>query len=355
MQLLKILTALSIITAISPACVKQVDVATRNEKPILVVEGSVTTDSVPYTVKLTYSGPVAYSDAIPDEYLEKNATVTIADDLGNTTPLAYTTQGIYETTDPAYIGKVGRSYSVAITLKDGKKYISTPEKIKPAVPISTVNATFVYKFDMFYPTYMRVFIEAKDPAAEENYYRWTFYSWIMRQTPGESCGFGCIRFEYCYLKYIDKEVRILSDVDINGNDIKNQTVGRCYIYTYGDPYIDIAQISISREAYQFWKAYQDQQTRTGGILDPLPAAIRGNVYNVADPSDFALGYFSAASVAHKKVILVPYSITSYLLEISAKQFIPQDAGACFAYFPNSLSYPPFPPGWENAEKIPIYW
>ena len=97
MQLLKILTALSIITAISPACVKQVDVATRNEKSILVVEGSVTTDTVPYTVKLTYSGPVAYSDAIPDEYLEKDAEVTISDDLGNTTPLVYTTQGIYET------------------------------------------------------------------------------------------------------------------------------------------------------------------------------------------------------------------------------------------------------------------
>jgi hypothetical protein len=345
------------------SCIKQVDVPLRNEKPILVVEGAVTTDSVPYTVKLTYSGPISYSDTIPEEFIERDAIVTIADDEGNTTQLVYTYQGVYETTDPTFIGKVGRSYSVTVLLKDGKKYISRPEKIKSPVPISGLNVSFVNKFDMFLPTYMNVAVNAKDPAAEENYYRWTFYSWIGRQTPGISCGFGnCIIFEYCYQKIIDNEVRILSDASINGRDIVNQTVGRCYIYTYFNPYVDIAQMSMTREAYQFWKLYQDQTARTGGILDPLPAAIKGNVYNAANTTDFALGYFSAASVAHKKVILVPYSITPYLLQLSAQQFIPSQSIACFNYFPNTLSYPPPPekqypppPGWENAEQIKVEW
>ena len=363
MQLLKIIIAISIISITTQACIKEVDVSLRNEKPILVVEGSVTTDTVAYTVKLTYSGPITYSDALPDQYLEKDAIVTITDDLGNSTPLVYTHQGVYETTDRNYIGKMGRSYRVTIVLKDGRKYISTPEKIKVPVPISNINITFINKFDMFYPTYLDVSVDAKDPAQEENYYRWTFNGWIGRQTKGVSCGFGnCIIFEYCYQKIIDNEVRILLDNSINGNDIKNQTVGRCYIYTYTNPFIDISQLSMTREAYQFWKSYQDQQTRTGGILDPLPASIKGNVYNEANSNDFALGYFSASSVVHKKVILVPYSITPYLLEISALQFIPAQFVACFNYFPSTLSYlpppdvqnPP-PPGWENAEKIKVYW
>ncbi|MEP7107799.1 MAG: DUF4249 domain-containing protein [Ferruginibacter sp.] len=362
MQGLKIIIAICMIAVTNQACIKQVDVVTRREKPILVVEGSITTDTVPYTVKLTYSGPITSSEDIPDQYLEKNATVTITDDLGNEVALAYTNQGVYETTDPAYIGKVGRSYSVTVTLNNGKKYISTPEKLKPPVPVSSVNVTFVNKFDFNFPTYMNVSVDTKDPAQEENYYRWTFYNWTGRQSKGVGCGFGCIMYEFCYQKFVDNNVRILSDVSINGNEIKNQIVGRCYIYTYLNPFIDIGQISMTRESFQFWKRYQDQLTRTDGILDPLPAAIKGNVYNASDIADFALGYFSAYPVTHKKVVLIPYSITPYLLELSATQFIPPKSQACFDFFPNSLFYPspparqyPPPPGWENAEEIKVYW
>lgn len=362
MRFIKNIFVIVVISLACHSCIKQVDVPLRNEKPILVVEGAVTTDSVPYTVKLTYSGPISYSDAIPEEFLEKDATVTIADDEGNTTQLEYIDQGVYKTTDPNYIGKFGRSYSVTVVLKDGKKYVSIPEKIQAPVPVSGLNVSFVNDFDMFLPTYLNVAINTTDPIAEENYYRWTFNGYIGRQTPGVGCGFGCIKFEYCYQKIIDNEVRILSDASINGKDIINKTVGRCYIYTYFNPYIDIAQISMTRAAYQFWKLYQDQTTRTGGILDPLPASIKGNVYNAANTVDIALGYFSASSVTHKKVILVPYSITPYLLEISAKQFIPSQSVACFDYFPNTISYTdppdrqyPPPPGWENADQIKVEW
>ena len=353
---------MAVVAASLPACIKQVDVTTRNEKPILVVEGSITTDTVPYTVKLTYSGPIKSSQAIPEQYLEKDANVTIADDQGNTTPLVYKSEGVYETTDPAYIGKVGRSYSVTVILKDGKKYISTPEKIKAPVPVTNINVTFNAKFDFNLPSYMNVAVDVDDPGGEENYYRWTFYSWVERQTRGVGCGFGCVMYEYCYQKYVDNEVRLLSDASVNGNKIKNQTVGRCYIYTYGNPYIDISQISLTREAYQFWKSYQDQLTRTGGILDPLPAAIKGNIQSATDANDFALGYFSASAVTHKLAILIPYSITAYWLDLSATQFIPAKSVACFDFFPNTMVYPPPParqnpppPGWENAEQIKVFW
>jgi hypothetical protein len=362
MKGLKHILIVAIMGCMLPSCIKKVDVETRNAAPILVVEGAVTTDTVPYTVKLTYSGPLGSSETIPDQYLEKTATVTISDDLGNSTQLVYRDQGVYETTDPSFIGKVGRTYHVTVLLKSGKKFVSVPEKIKPAVPVSQVTTQFVFKSNFDFPTYLNIYANAKDPAQEENYYRWTFLNWVLRQTPGVSCGLGCIMYEYCYQQYIDKEVRLLSDASINGNDIRNQLVGRCYIYSYGNPLIDIGQQSLSREAYQFWKAYQEQLSRTGNILDPLPASIKGNVRNVADSTDYALGYFSAYSIAHKKAVLLPMSITAYLLEITAKQFIPQKSVACFNYFPNTLAYTytpgmlyKLPPGWESAEQIKVSW
>ena len=186
MRLVNNIIGITLLAASLPACIKQVEVETRQEKPILVVEGSITTDTVPYTVKLTYSGPITSSRAIPDEYLEKDATVTISDDQGNATSLAYQGEGVYATTNPGYIGKVGRSYSVTVVLKDGKKYISAPEKIKPPIPISKINVGYVSKFDFNFPSYMTVSVDAQDPAGEDNYYRWTFSTWTTRILPPRS-------------------------------------------------------------------------------------------------------------------------------------------------------------------------
>ncbi len=343
-------------------CVKQVNLDLRIAKPILVVEGEITNDSLPYSVKLTYSGPYKSGLEIPDEFLEKQAKVTIQDDQGNMTNMVYRDKGVYETDDKNYVGKTGRSYSIIVELKDGRKYISTPEKMKDTVPLSNIRVQYVWDKTFISPTSMHVFINAKDPGEEGNYYKWNFYSFILRQTHGVPCGTFCLEFEYCFQKVADKEVRIFSDASINGNEIKNQMVGKAYIYTFGNAYIDIAQRSLTREAYQYWQKYNDQVERTGHILDPLPASIKGNVYNAADPNDFALGYFSASSVVHKRAVLIPFSITQYLLDLTAIEFIPEGSHSCFDYFPNTLPYPhsparqwPPPPGWENAEQIEVRW
>ena len=344
------------------SCVKPVQINTRNEEPILVVEGSITTDSVPYSVKLSYSGPYKFALDIPEQYQEKEAAVTMEDDKGGKTNLVHVGSGLYETTDRNYVGKTGNSYWITIELKNGKKYVSKPELMKPAVSISNIAVKFVNDQNTNYPASLHSYITVQDPADQENYYKWDFYSWGLRQTHGISCGFGCVLYEYCYQKFVNEQVHILSDASINGNQIKDLDVGKSYIYTYGLHYIDISQWSLTREAYQFWKQYEEQVTRNGSILDPLPAAIRGNVYNAADPADFALGYFSAASVVHKRVTLVPFGITDFLLKTTAAQFIPDGPKICFETFPNTLSYPPppanqYPPpaGWENAERIEVRW
>ncbi|HEX8676939.1 MAG TPA: DUF4249 family protein, partial [Segetibacter sp.] len=116
----KKLILIALITLIASFhCIKKLDVDTRTEKPILVVEGAVSTDSVPYTVNLSYSGPFDRANKIPDEYFEDNAIVTISTDDGNTTLLKHIDKGLYETTDSNFIGKVGTSYSVTVVLKDG--------------------------------------------------------------------------------------------------------------------------------------------------------------------------------------------------------------------------------------------
>jgi|SRR5687768_7667965 len=344
------------------SCVRQVDIDRRTEEPILVVEGSITTDSVPYTVKLSYSGPYKFALDIPQEYLEREAKVTIMDNQGGSASLVHKGSGVYETIDKNYIGKEGKTYRVTIELKNGKKYFSKPEMIQPPVTISNISAKFFDDFTTNYPASLHVFLNSKDPPQQENYYKWDFTTWVLRQTHGIPCGFGCVMYKYCYQKFTNEKVNILSDAVINGNEIKDLDVGQSYIYTYGDHYVDVAQTSLTREAFQFWQRYDEQVSRSGSTLDPLPAPIKGNIYNAADTTEFALGYFSASAVVHRRAILIPFNITDYLLQISAVQFIPEGSKNCFTYFPRALSYlpppetqyPP-PPGWENAQRIEVRW
>ena len=340
------------------SCIKKIDVETRNVESILVVEGGITNDTVPCTVKLSYSGPFKRGNVIPDDFLEKEANVAIVDDLGNKTTLTYKGEGIYETTDPEYVGRVGRSYSVIIDLKNGTQYISVPETIKPSVRVSDISTGF----NFYTPSRINVSVDVNDPATEENYYSWSFYSWAPRKTDGISCGFGCIVYDYCFQKFTNRRLSILSDAAVNGRMLNSIPIGTSPIYWFGDHYIDIRQHSISRSQFHFYEMMNDQISRSGNILDPLPAPIKGNVYKASDPNDFALGYFSASSVRHVRAILLPYNITQFLLDQTAAEFIPAGPRICFEAFPDALFYPPPParqnpppPGWENAQVIEVRW
>lgn len=344
------------------SCIKETKVPLRTEKPILVVEGSVTNDSLPYNIRLSYSGPLESGVNIPDQYLEKEAIVKITDDNGKTANLVHKGQGLYETTDTTFIGTPGRAYTVTIVLKNGKTYVSTPEKMPAAVPINNIEVDYNERFSYLVPTTLDVSIGLTDPASVENYYRWSFYSYTMRKTAGISCGFGCVYLEYCYQKIVDTSFRILSDASVNGNEIRKFPVGKSYVYWYGDHFIDISQQSLTRQAFQFWRSYKEQLTRTGSLVDPLPASIKGNVFNQADENDFALGYFSAVSVTHKRAVLIPFGITQYIIDRTAQQFVPVQSAICYEYFANTLRYPPppakqypDPPGWEKAERIEVRW
>src|SRR6185436_12218579 len=94
------------------------------------------------------------------------------------------------------------------------------ELIKPPVPISNISVKFFNDNTLNYPSSLHVFASSKDPQQEENFYKWNFSTWTLRQTHGIPCGFGCVMYEYCYQKFTDENTHILSDAAINGNEIK---------------------------------------------------------------------------------------------------------------------------------------
>jgi hypothetical protein len=131
-------------------------------------------------------------------------------------------------------------------------------------------------------------------------------------------------------------VNVLADQLVNGNRIRSQPVFFAPYYARGQLFVEIRQLSLSREAYQFWQRFAEQQNRTGSIFDPLPATIAGNITNADDENDQALGFFGASAISRKRITIA--ADTLQLFPSYYGEFIRE--GDCRAAYPGGSFEPP---------------
>jgi hypothetical protein len=344
-------------------CVRRIQPPIRESAEKLVVEGMITTDSTPYTVKLSYTGQITNASAYIDsnQNFISDAVVIIRDDQGDSTLCTLVSPGTYQSTDNNFIGVVGSTYTLEVHLSNGSTYLSTAEKIPSLPPIDSV--TVVYDSTSVTdvrPTQLIVSVNVPDPADQVNYYRWTASGYIPRKSWGSPCTIGsppctdpymCSCHALCEQFLGSNAVNILSDQLINGREII-QPVFYSPVYWFGKHFIEIKQMSMNRDMYQFWEQYLQQTNRTGSILDPLPASLIGNIRNASDSNDLALGYFGASAVITKKVTIVPFFLQEYLLASIAGSYIMM--GDCQGVYRNTLPDDTDAPGWENAQVIDMH-
>jgi hypothetical protein len=348
---------------LSVSCVQRIEPPIRQSAPVLVVEGTLTTDSTPYTIKLSYTGKFTNASVRIDsnQNFINDATVVIKDDAGDSAFCNFISNGTYQSSDPNFVGIVGRTYTLEIYLSNGKTYVSTPEKIQPVPAIDSVTVVYdsSYITDVR-PTQLIISSNVHDPPGVQNYYRWTAYGYTPRKSWGGPCTIGappctdpymCTCFAFCVQYLGDNQINVLSDQLINGREII-QPVFYSPVYWQGKHFIEVKQYSLNQDIYLFWQQYLQQTNRTGSILDPLPASLIGNIHNAADSNDIALGYFQTSAVVTKKVTIVPFFLQVYLLESIAGSYILM--GDCHQAYSNSLDDDSAPAGWENAQVIEMH-
>jgi hypothetical protein len=332
---------LLLLAALPGACIDEVQLPIRNDNRQLVVEGLISDEKPPYTVRLTYTGTFRTGRVAPASLAVTGARVSITDNTGGGVLLKPVLQepGMYQTADSTYTGQAGRSYTLTVVTPEGKTYRSQAELLQPVPPIEKLSAAFQEVADNSRPSGYRVLADTRDPAATENYYRWTAYGISRRVSVGKPRGTLGLCCYNCWVPTYTNSVNIFADDQVNGNPIKGLEVFFVPYYAQGRLYVEVSQYSLSRAAYQFWKRYQEQQTRVGSILDPLPAPIAGNVANADNPADRALGYFGASAVTRRR-LLIPAD-TLRLFPDYYPEFI--KPGDCRLAYPNASFDPPA--GW----------
>jgi Domain of unknown function (DUF4249) len=337
------LVVMAFCTLALSSCLDPYPVEATQETEKLVVEALLTNDAQKPTIRLSFTSKFgSFANTIP----VRGALVQVKDNKGITMlfkPLP-TVPGLYEPNDRNYRGEPGKTYTLSVKLTNGRTYESSPETMPAVVAVEKISANFENPVTegRLGATGFRVVLDVQDPKNIENYYRWTSWGLYKRKSTGVAVGFGGgICCDVCWVRKDENGINILSDTNADGGLLANRTVYFSPFYYYGRNYVEVRQFCITRGAFQFWRRYNDQLSRSGSIFDPIPAPVLGNMVNIADRSDVAIGYFEVASASIKRIVIEGDQLIGKIAY--PREFILN--GDCSVAVPYAVYDTSEPPGW----------
>ena len=321
---------LCLMTIFLLSCIDPINFKFEGQTEHLVVESKFTNDPGSNYVRLSYSEPYTY----PYNKFEENANVYISSEEGENYPFFHTASGFYYP-DASISGTIGHTYTLNIVLSDNRMYQSTPVTLKEPIPIDSIYLTYASiktivkgrPEETEMPGY-QVLIDYTDPGDEKNFYRWSYKTQFEvltqpRDYIERDCR-GCPRpapkqcCSQCWVKEREDLLVVNDDRLTNGKKVIRQEV----FFIPFEKYLNIKyklklyQHAISEDTYQFFENMQLQRESTGGIFDPPPSELKGNMFNVNDENEQVIGIFDASSVSEKdltiEAINIPYTLPQFI-------------------------------------------
>ena len=335
----------------------------------LVVDGLITDQAQPYTIKL-YKAAKFNSDQTYTQ--ETNADVKVSDDCGNTYNFTETSAGIYVSNPSQFVGQPGRTYILTINTNDNILYHSNPQLLLP----NNFNVTAYAEFG----TKDQLVEDADGNPSKQSLQGINLLVDIQNNTDT----LARFRFEnktsleysyavaislwktyiyFCWNLQNDNSLVNISgeQYQTSSNDIKKHKI--CFIpkpeairANYSDtvemdPFytmayvsqqiIKVSQFRINSETYQFNKDVNTMLAAQSKMFDPGSTQIKGNVHCDSNPQKLVLGLFEASSVTTNYYAIKPG--TTKVTRII--KFEPPYSSGCLGFTsPPFLSPPDF---WVN--------
>ena len=315
-KLFRILFIISI-SLLTGGCLDKYDAPiSENKIGYLVIDGFINTTSKTATVKLSRAISLSASEAFPTV---GNATVIVEGEDGSTTTLIERPKGIYELTSSVFANPT--RFRLKTILNDGMQYES--DFIQPLVtpPIDSIT----WKPNQ---NGITVYVNTHNDIDQTKFYKWNFtetwsysaqyFSYFNLQN-GEAFIRKPEEYIYdCYSKEKSSAIIIGSTVRLSKNAVRNLPLtainkeSRKLFQRYS---ILVEQRSLDADAYNYWNNLQKSSENLGGLFDPLPSQVTGNIRNTGDDKDPVFGYFSAGTVEQQRLFISFSELPSYLRSI----------------------------------------
>ena len=281
---------------------------------VLVVDGMITNEPGPYTIKLSISSPINNSEYTP----YPNAEVIIFDDIGNSETLTENNPGEYSTATDGIQGVVERKYKIQIKTPDNKTYSSDFEELIAPVEIDTIYTNVEYRQNMYLPydlVGLQFYMDTKLSTTDTNYYLWRLESTYkfnssflisyifdgsLNELENRDTLFTCWKTDILPGILVSSTVN-LTEPKISGFPLNYvSTEDRELSLKYS---LLVKQFTLTKKAYNFWHSVEDVNSDQGTLFSTLPYQIRGNIYCETDEEEPVLGYFMAAGISEKRIFV----------------------------------------------------
>ena len=277
-----------------------------------VIEGMITNEPGPYTIRLTHSTAIQDMEIKPI----RGATITIEDDQGTLEVLSQVSPGVYQTSPAGIQGTIGRSYRLTVE-SEGNIYQSDFELLREPVPIDSIYALPQSKPAIDgYLQGLQFFVNTGVIPDPQVNFLWTFTETYKFRS----------EFELDFIYYgIDSIVRNYSDSGLicwrtdksietftwSANQMTQPTLQSFPLQFIDTRTVKISmrysmlllQYTISTSAFQYWNEVEKLHEETGSLYTRQPYQVKGNFINQTDPDAMVLGYFMTAGVTNRRIFI----------------------------------------------------
>lgn len=284
---------------------------------ILVVDGFLDTSEGTATVTLSKAVSLS-SDFAPSA--ESNAIVTLLDHNGSAYPLTEYELGQYRVEsvpiDPA------AQYRVYIMTQGGHEYQSDLSSVYDTPPIDSVTWTTDDRN-------LTVQVNTHDYTNTAKHFRWTYEeTWNYHAaTLSEfiSEGGGAYRYRtpaemifYCWATQPSTNITIGSTVRLSENVVSQAPVA--YVPKGSQKLsmkysILVSQRAISDQEYNYLEQLKKTTESIGGLFDPQPSQVPGNIHRTSTSSPVAIGYFGVGNTVKERIFIAYTDLPEYFRDI----------------------------------------
>ena len=286
---------------------------TKESADFLVVDGQINATDQVVTVTVTRGVALNSDESNP---AVSDATVRIKDSSGTTTSLIPQSPGSYQIST---FLPLDREYKLLIDLPDGKAFVSDWITLQQKFPITDLRwEADEENLKFFVSTSANA--EGKGPyyfryGYEETYeYRSVFASDWKLEGPSPIYRTLEENISTCWMTKKSSSALLASTEGLTQNIISDFNVlriprgDRRLWFGYS---ILVKQFAIDQRAYDYWEKLRKVSESLGGLFDPIPFSVSGNIYpdtNMdgepdapADNSNRVLGYFSGGEVSSLRI------------------------------------------------------
>ncbi len=289
------------------SCISPFDFSAKNQGGQVVITGQVSSmvERSEIQLGITAEGRLPYPIS--------GAIIQLNDQMGNSTNYDERAEGVYALS--GFTGKPGSTYHIKVILPTGEVYESVPEKMPEYTGTLTVSHDFVEEIytDSEGANVPRRVIKiyaatSLPPEWKQRFLHWTVEEVYLLSPTDFPDVLGNIP-PPCFVtqKAEPNRIALFDGRQFNSTEIQKELIcSRAVDRTFLEKhYFNTYQSSITEEAHAYWNKVNILANQTGSIFDTPPAQIKGNVFNVNNPTEKVLGCFQATHETSQRFSLLP--------------------------------------------------